>query len=563
MIASTDARLRGREAYYARQKYLFALAFVAVSVGPLLLLNFNASRVYRESWMEQTMRQLAVLAGDRREIIDRFLTTQEDQLGGFVSLFDPRTLRQDGRLATLFAALNRSGVITDIGVIGADGAHLAYQGPFAAELAGRNYREARWFGETMRQGRYVSDVFTGFRAVPHMVVAVADPAKRWILRATVDLGFLNGLLATANVGPDGDAFIVNRHGELQTASRLGRPRVGAADLERYIVLADGGGEAIREGGMLHCATYLNGGQWLLVLETNVDSSLAPYEEARRLDSALIVIASGAIFLVAVLLTHSMVDRLAQAERERNLLASQVAEVEKMALIGRLGASVAHEINNPLQLISDQAGLIDDLMADEQPEQVKNLADYRRAVTKIRTQIGRASTITRRLLGFSRGADGTAADVDVNHVVDETVSLFEHEARRHRIVIERVLQPDLPPVHCDPAQFQQVILNVLHNAIDAIGDDGRIDITSRRQGGQVVVDFADSGPGLSIEVLEHLYDPFYTTKPKGKGTGLGLYISQDIMTRLGGEMTAGNGPGGGAVFSLLLPIPAGAVVKNVV
>jgi two-component system NtrC family sensor kinase len=543
-----------REAYYARQKYLFAMVFVVVSIVPLLVLNYNASRVYQESWMERTSRELSTLAGDRREIIDRFLSTQEDQLAGLVSLYDPQSLREGRRLATLFSALNRSGVITDLGVIDRKGNHLAYQGPFAKELTGKNYAEAQWFVEVMKGGRYVSDVFSGYRKVPHLIVAVADPARTWILRATIDLGLFHGLLQTANVGPDGDAFIVNRRGEMQTPSRLGRTRVTAEELARYSALAAGGGEAMRLDDMIHCAVYLNNGQWLLVLETNVGSSLATYDEARRLDTVLVVIASAAIVLAAVLLTHSMVGRLASAEHHRNVLTNQVGEIEKMALIGRLAASVAHEINNPLQLISDQAGLMGDLMEDESAAAMIHLGDYRQALAKIRTQISRASTITRRLLGFSRVPDGQSVDTDVNQAVEETVSLFEHEAKRHRIAIVRRYHDGLPRVRNDPAQFQQVVLNVLHNAMDAIGQDGTIEIASRVEGDHIVVDFADTGPGLTIEALEHLYDPFFTTKPKGKGTGLGLYVSQDIMTRLGGELVAENRSGGGAVFSLHLPLP---------
>jgi two-component system NtrC family sensor kinase len=269
---------------------------------------------------------------------------------------------------------------------------------------------------------------------------------------------------------------------------------------------------------------------------------------------LLVFAATSIILVAVWLTHSMVGRLARAEHERNMLTNQVGEVEKMALIGRLAASVAHEINNPLQLISDQAGLMGDLMEDEKPEAVVHFGAYGQALGKIRTQIARASTITRRLLGFSHGSDGKAVATDINQAVEETVALFEHEARRHRIDIVRDYHAGLPAVSCDPAQLQQVILNVLHNAMDAIGQDGTIEITSRLDGNRIIVDFADTGPGLSLPALEHLYDPFFTTKPKGKGTGLGLYVSQDIMTRLGGELVAENRGGGGAVFSLWLPVP---------
>jgi two-component system NtrC family sensor kinase len=268
-------------------------------------------------------------------------------------------------------------------------------------------------------------------------------------------------------------------------------------------------------------------------------------------------AAAVIILVAVLLTRSMVGGLARAEHERSMLAHQVREVEKMALIGRLSASVAHEINNPLQIISDQAGLMNELMDEEQPDRVTHLADYRHAIGKIRNQLGRAGTITRRLLGFARVQDSERSQTDVNQAVEETVALFEHEARRHRIVINRHYHDGLPPVETNAAQLQQVILNILHNAIDAIGQDGAIDIVSRVEDGRIVVEFADTGPGLSAEVMGHLYDPFFTTKPKGKGTGLGLYVSRDIMARLGGELTAANRAGGGAVFALHLPLTPAA------
>lgn len=544
--------MRPREAYYTRQKYLFALVLSVVSIVPLLTLNYNASRFYRESWMEKTSLELATLASDRRALIDRFLQTQEDQLAGFMSLYDARTLSEQPRLAALFEAMNRTGVITDIGVIDRKGDHLAYHGPFEAELAGKNYARAEWFAEVMKNGRYVSDVFTGYRKVPHLIVAVADPGRNWILRATINSALFNSLVASANVGPAGDAFIVNRRGELQTPSRLGLTTVKPESLRFFTTLADAGGRATPMGELIHCATHLNGGQWLLVLETNMAASLASYDKARRLDTALVAAAALAIVLVAVFLMRSMVGKLENADRERTLLTNQVREVEKLALIGRLSASVAHEINNPLQIISDQAGLMDELMDEERPDAIVHFKDYRQAVGKIRTQIGRSSTITHRLLGFSRTQGFEPAETDMNLAVEETVALLEHEARRHRIVIERHYQDGLPLVYTDAAQLQQVVLNILHNAMDAIGNDGVIDVTSRTEGERIVMEFADSGPGLPAEMMAHLYDPFFTTKPKGKGTGLGLFVSREIMATLGGKLTAANRPQGGAVFSIYLP-----------
>jgi two-component system NtrC family sensor kinase len=545
--------MKQREAFYARQKYLFAMVFVVVSIVPLLILNYNASRFYLESWIEKTSLELATLASDRRELIDRFLIAQEDQLASLLALYDPRTLTDARRLAALFAAINRSGVITDLGIIDRHGNHLAYHGPFEKELAGKNYAGTEWFAEARKSGRYVSDVFSGYRKVPHLIVAVADPARNWILRATIDSGLFHNLVASANVGPDGDAFIVNRRGELQTPSRLGLSAVTPAALQFFTGLADAKGGATRLGDQIHSATHLNNGQWLLVLETNVASSLASYNKARRLDTALVATAAIVIVLVAVLLTRSMVGRLAQAEHERSLLANQVREVENLALIGRLSASVAHEINNPLQIITDQAGLMDELMDEEKPAGLAHLDDYRRAVKKIRTQIGRASTITHRLLGFSHVQDSERSPTDINEAVEETLALFEHEARRRRIAIPRRFQDGLPLVSTDPALLQQVILNVLHNALDAVGWDGAIEVSTRLAGDRVAVDFADTGPGLTPEVMEHLYDPFFTTKPKGKGTGLGLYVSRDVVQRLGGELTAANRLEGGAVFTIHLPL----------
>ena len=543
---------REGEAYYARQKYLFALVFIIVAIVPLLILNYNAASFYRASWIEKTSVELSTLAADRRELIDHFLAAQEDQLAGFLSLYTPEALWAGMRLEALFAAMNRSGVITDIGVIDRHGNHQAYHGPYEKELAGRNYAQAEWFAEVMQSGRYASDVFTGYRKVPHLIVAVADPARSGILRATINSTLFNSLVESANVGPDGDAFVVNRRGELQTPSRLGRTAVMPDELERFATLAASGGKAKQQGERIYGVAAANGGQWLLVLETNVAASLASYDKARRRDSALVAFAAALIILVAVLLTHSMVGRLARAERERSLLTNQVREVEKLALIGRLSASVAHEVNNPLQIITDQAGLIDELMEEENPAGVAHFDDYRKAIGKIRKQVSRTSTITHRLLGFSRVQDNVLSDTDINQAVEETTALLEHEAQRQRITIVRHYQDDLPKVHTDAGQFQQVVLNILHNALDAIGGNGTIDITSRRIGAHIVVDFADSGPGLTSEVLGHLYDPFFTTKPKGKGTGLGLFVSRDIMARLGGELTAANRTEGGAVFSVRLP-----------
>ena len=544
--------IRPRDAYYARQKRLFALAFGVVSLVPLVALHLSASRFYEASWMERTSAELAEIARSRREIVDRFLTAQERQLATFVELYSPAELARGPGLEALFRAVGRSGVITDLGVVDGDGRHLAYTGPFAKELAGRNYAGAEWFAEVMRNGRYVSDVFTGYRNVPHIIVAVADERREWILRATIDSELLNALVTSADVGPGGDAFIVNARGELQTPSRHGHGRFDAGEMARFAALADGGRPAAAVGRSLYSAARLNGGSWLLVLETDVDASLATFQAARRRDAAIIAVAAMAVLAVAVVVTRTMVERLADADRQRAALSERMREVEKMALVGRLAASVSHEINNPLQTIAQHAGLLLEMLEDRVPPGAGRDDEYRRSLEKIREHVRRASAITHRLLGFSRAPGRERAPADVNRAVEDTIALLEAEARRHRIVIARDLQAGLAPVWTDASQLQQVFLNVLGNAMDAIGEDGEIRVATRAEGEWLRVDFLDSGPGLPPGAARRIFDPFFTTKPEGKGTGLGLYVSHAIAGRLGGELTAANRSGGGTAFTLRIP-----------
>jgi two-component system NtrC family sensor kinase len=551
-IPAEALQVRSRAAFYARQRRLFALAFALVAIVPLLVLSTNASRFYLDSWMEKTSLELAGLTQDRRELVDLFLRTQEAQLASLVELHHPAELTE-ARVEALFRALQRHGVITDLGVIDRQGRHLAYAGPFQHELAGRNYAEAEWFVEVMRTGRYVSDVFTGYRKVPHLVVAVADLRKAWLLRATISSELFNGLVASANVGPGGDAFIVNRQGQLQTPSRHGHTQLSPDELARLGALADSGRSSDARGGALFSAARLNGGSWLLVLEANLEASLASYRRARQRDGFLTAGAAALIVLVAVLVTRSMVNRLAEADRQRVVLTDRVRQVEKMALVGRLAASVAHEINNPLQIISEHAGLMDELLGEEASRRVPHRDEHQRSLQKVREQVTRASAITHRLLGFSRAPEKAWALTDVHQLLEDTIGLLEGEARRHRIQLARRYQAAPAEVLTDASQLQQVVLNVLSNAMDAVGSAGEIVVSTRTDGDWLCIDLADSGPGLPAEALEHIFEPFFTTKQSGKGTGLGLFVSRTIAERLGGDLTANNRAEGGASFTVRLPL----------
>lgn len=552
-IPASALKVRSRESYYARQKRLFVVVVILVATVPLLFISWTAAHFYQKSWLDKTTVELTSLANSRREIIDLFLDSQENILAGYAELYDFAWLSTPGNLEKLFKAMNHQGVIVDLGLIAQDGSHRNYVGPFAENLKDKNYAEARWFAEVMQSGRYISDVFTGYRGVPHFVVAVTDPSRSWVLRATINSELFNALLASAEVGPGGDAFILNRQGELQTPSRLGLTALPAG--EKSLLATEGRLTIHHSPDALYATTGMKNNAWTLVLKTDIATSLADFYRARQRDHLIIACAALLILAVSTFLVRSMMDKVEGADQQRMLLYDRIRYSEKMALIGRMAANVAHEINNPLQIIGDQAGWLDELLSEEDPMSLKNTEEYRTAFAKIKTQVKRASTITHRLLGFSRSTDGLKSAVNLNTLVEETVSFLEKEATNHRIAIRRNLDPGLPTITTDSTQLQQVFLNILNNAFDAIGNDGAVTISTSLGDGQLAVEFADSGPGLPEEALQKVFDPFFTTKKAGCGTGIGLSISYSIVERLGGRIEVRNGKQGGCIFRVSLPIAA--------
>lgn len=545
---------RAGHAFYTRQKLLFVMVMTLVSVIPLCGISFLSLRYYQNSWIDRTAVELASLTESRQEIIDQFLGNQSNLLVSLSEIFTPEYLGHQANLEKIFSTVNKSGVITDLGVIDPSGKHLAYVGPY--DLAGKDYSQADWFVAVNQEGRYISDIFSGYRGVPHIVVAVADPSRSMILRATVNSDLFNSLLAGADVGPGGDAFIVNRAGESQTPSRLGSLDTPSPLAET----ANAAGISVsRTDDFIYATSALKNGEWVLVLKEDIRSSLTEFYSARNKVVVLIILAIVSIASVAALLGSSFINRIKDADAQRTALYDRMRAAEKMALVGRLAASVSHEINNPLQIIDNQAGWIGELLDDEEQGRPSDPQEYRKSVDKIRFHVKRAKDITHGLLGFARAEEKGRVLTDINGLIKETVSFLANDAGGRDIIINIDPDKNLPRVMTDPSQLEQVFLNILGNAIDAIGHGGSITIDTFVSGdNRVVARFSDTGPGLGDEVEGRLFEPFFTTK-SGSGTGLGLSISYNIIQRLGGDIEAQNQKQGGSVFQVFLP--AGPAAKK--
>jgi len=235
-------------------------------------------------------------------------------------------------------------------------------------------------------------------------------------------------------------------------------------------------------------------------------------------------------------------------RELEEARMQLMQAEKIVSIGRLAAGIAHEINNPLSGILIFADILMKDLAAQNPQWGEDLRE-------IINQSMRCKEIVARLLDFSRQSVGQRLDYDMNTVIERSMELLTHQALFHNIELVTDLQPDLPPMNGDPGQLQQVFINFIINAGTAMKGRGRLTITSRFDPAhdEITLEFADTGPGISAEIMSKIFDPFFTTKGPGEGTGLGLSVAYGIIQQHGGSISAANSPSGGAVFTVILPL----------
>ena len=236
--------------------------------------------------------------------------------------------------------------------------------------------------------------------------------------------------------------------------------------------------------------------------------------------------------------------------DRAELEQRLVQADKLSSIGLLAAGVAHEVNTPLAVISTYAQMLAKQMAEDAPQKTVIL-------DKIAKQTFRASEIVNSLLNFSRTSSTSFGDVNLNKVVQETMSLLDHQLQKSGVQIKTDLDAGLPPIHGNTGKLQQVFLNLFLNARDAMSAGGTLEVRTWRDGATVKVDVADSGHGIAPENLRRIYDPFFTTKGAHKGTGLGLSVTYGIIQEHGGSIEVTNRPDGGARFRLELPVSRAA------
>jgi two-component system, NtrC family, sensor kinase len=253
--------------------------------------------------------------------------------------------------------------------------------------------------------------------------------------------------------------------------------------------------------------------------------------------------------------HERQKRQAERRQEavfREHVKKQMVAAERLVSLGTLASGVAHEINNPLAIIGESAGWMRMMLAKPELAQMPRKSDFVKAVDTIDNSLKRAKTITHQMLGFVRKQDQTPVETDLTDLIHGTTTLVKNEVQSKSLEVKMPPTKTAVVIWSIPYQIRQVLLNLLTNAIHASESGGEIDVSVEATNGQVVLAVADNGAGIGVKDLRRIFEPFFSTKPADQGTGLGLYVSRNIVEKLGGKIEVTSSPGKGACFRVTLP-----------
>ncbi len=258
-----------------------------------------------------------------------------------------------------------------------------------------------------------------------------------------------------------------------------------------------------------------------------------------------------IFVVAITCTF-MVNKLYLADKAKAEAMAAMEQNNQLASIGQLAAGVAHEINNPLALINETAGYVKDLFVIK--EQYSKDDELLENIDYILEAVARCGTITRQLLGFARKFDVKIQRVNLNEVISDVLVFHNKEAEYRNVNVFVDIPKDIPEIETDRGKLQQVLLNLVNNAFQAVDNGCNLDITALPEGvNKVSITISDNGCGMPEENLSKIFEPFFTTKERGKGTGLGLTITYGLVKKLHGNISVKSRENEGTAFIITLPI----------
>ena len=545
---------------FTRNMVLFV---IILSFVPMLLVSGMVLYQFSISYNEKLYAHLQELVYRHAQDIDSFLNERLNNLQFLLDSCENENLHDESVLQEKLFQLQQKygGVFEDLGVINEAGVQESYAGRFKLEKA--EYSEAKWFNEALKKPYYISDVFLGLRSIPHFIVSVKriHQGRFFLLRSTISFEAFNSFAENLRIGKTGFVFILNREGDFQTKphydmlpsnkSYMDFIRAGKKE-KNGIYIGELKDNANRDY-TIYLAALLKNEDWMLVYQQEKKEAFSDLIRTQIIAAVILFI--GALFIVIMnsILFHKVISHLTEADREKEMMNRQIIETGKLASVGRLAAGTAHEINNPVAIMVQEAGWVEDLLKEEEFQKGKNLQEISRALKQINNQGKRCKEITHKLLSFARKTDTQMQSVQINEMIEEVVAISD-KASYTGISISTHLDATIPPVYGSQTEIQQVLLNLINNALYALRKTGgKIDITTRLKDGHVWVVVEDNGPGIPKANLDRIFDPFFTTKPVGEGNGLGLSICFGIIQKMGGEIAVSSTVDVGTRFDIRFPM----------
>lgn len=541
--------------HYTKLRRNIFFLMLTVTVIPLTIMALINYHQYQNSLKREILDQSHTLVSKTKHSIEMYLQERLSAIQYIAHAYKYDELSNSDKLRNVFYTMqnNFSGFV-DLGLINPQGTQVNYVGPY--DLEGKDYSEHETYQEVRIKGSYISDVFLGYRKFPHLVIAVerkSPSGRNWVLRSSIDIEQFNDIIASMGLGPNSDAFLLNRNGVIQTPSKFYGKVLDSFPLEMppksfqptVVERKDPSGSDI-----YLTYVYFSKLEYVLCIAKPSTHIFSSWYALKGQLIAVFLFGLLIIMLAIYKITDFTIKRIKQADERREATFRQLEYNQKLSSIGRMAAGVAHEVNNPLAIINEKAGLLQDLIYNTEDFPIKNkLLDISNSIIR---SVDRARGITYRLLGFARRIDVQYEWIDVNKVLQDVASFLETEAKDKDVEIVYELNENLKKIKSDQGQLEQVFLNILNNALAALEDGGRIDIKSWEESvDKIGIAIQDNGYGMSKETLKHIFEPFFTTK-KGYGTGLGLSITHGIVKKLHGDISVDSKVNVGTTFYIYLP-----------
>lgn len=552
--------------YKSTRKSILA-SMILVPFIPLVFVVSTGYYYFTSSIETNTILNMSRIVEDHSQMIEEFLKERKCDLNLIANLNDFDEFIRTGSTRQVFEYLQESSnAFVDLGIFNGEGLQVAYYGPY--QLSGKEYGATEWFNQSVKKGFFISDVFLGYRNIPHFIIAVTkkEGIKTWVIRATIDTQMFNNLVKKVRIGRTGEAYILNKKGLFQTERRSGG-NLMAPDPD-YVDKFDFH-EGIKnffhedKSGVeyLYSTIWLKNGEWLLVVRQQKEDAFRTLYSATNIILIICLIGGAIITGLAFYVTNKIVKRLKQKDREKDKLNDQLIRAGRLAELGEMSAGFAHEINNPLQIIKNENTLIMDVLTEmasgKEIKENDNFNELKDSLKQIYIQIERCAEITQSILKFGRKSDLDVKDVHIGLVLRDVMNMVRKKADINGITVTLDIDRAPKSIISDTGQLQQIFLNLINNAIDAIIEQhgvkgGFLDIGIYQDNGSAEIRIKDNGCGISPDNLKKIFRPFFTTKPVGKGTGLGLSVCYGIVQNMGGILKVESVLGKGSTFTIRLP-----------